>query len=41
MSYLSAILWFCTFPLSIAVSYYLTVWFLKKTGKYHPEKNEE
>ncbi len=40
MDYLFSIMWYLSFPVSIVVSFYATMWFLKKNGKYYTNKSE-
>lgn len=37
MQYIPSILWFMSFPTCIIISYYLSLFMLKKMGQYDPD----
>ena len=40
MQYIHSILWFMSFPACIIISYYLSLYMLKKLGKYDPVSDD-
>ncbi len=40
MQYLPSLLWFMSFPVCIIISYYSSLFMLKKMGKYDPSSEE-
>ncbi|MGV8827931.1 MAG: hypothetical protein ACWA6U_06375 [Breznakibacter sp.] len=41
MQYIHSILWFMSFPACIIISYYLSLFMLKKLGKYDPVSDDQ
>ncbi len=41
MQYIHSILWFMSFPACIIISYYLSLYMLKKLGKYDPVSDDQ
>ena len=41
MQYIPSILWFMSFPACIIISYYLSLFMLKKMGKYDPVNDDQ